>query len=135
MTCKASNSEIFFATLSAERKRTDGKETFSGDDESDENEELAEEYASLTDEQMLEKASVAIESEISVKHPLMYDVYNLCEMAFENRLSFFKVKMLREICKRSEIPSNLRDNKSSLVKKLSWMVEDCLYMNESNYAM
>ena len=135
MTCKASNSEIFFATLSAERKRTDGKETFSGDDEPDENEELAEEYASLTDEQMLEKASVAIESEISVKHPLMYDVYNLCEMAFENRLSFFKVKILREICKRSEIPSNLRDTKSSLVKKLSWMVEDCLYMNESNYAM
>ena len=119
MTCKASNSEIFFATLSAERKRTDGKETFSGDDEPDENEELAEEYASLTDEQMLEKASVAIESEISVKHPLMYDVYNLCEMAFENRLSFFKVKILREICKRSEIPSNLRDTKSSLVKKLS----------------
>lgn len=36
-------------------------------------------------------------------------------MAFENRLSFFKVKMLGEICKRSEIPSNLRDTKSSLV--------------------
>ena len=119
MTFKASNSEIFFATLSAERKQTDGKETSSGDDEPDENEELAEEYASLTDEQMLEKASVAIESEISVKHPLMYDVYNLCEMAFENRLSFFKFKMLREICKRSEIPSNLRDTKSSLVNKLS----------------
>ena len=48
MTFKASNSEIFFATLSAERKQTDGKETSSGDDEPDENEELAEEYASLT---------------------------------------------------------------------------------------
>ena len=119
MTFKASNSEIFFATLSAERKQTDGKETSSGDDEPDENEELAEEYASLTDEQMLEKASVAVQSEIGVKHPVMYNVYNLCEMAFENRLSFFKVKMLGEICKRSEIPSNLRDTKSSLVKKLS----------------
>ena len=119
MTFKASNSEIFFATLSAERKQTDGKETSSGDDEPDENEELAEEYASLTDEQMLEKASVAVQSEIGVKHLVMYDVYNLCEMAFENRLSFFKVKMLREMCKHFEIPSNLRDTKSSLVKKLS----------------
>ena len=81
----------------------------------------AEEYASLTDEQMLEKASVAVQSEIGVKHPVMYNVYNLCEMAFENRLSFFKVKMLREMCKHFEIPSNL--------------VEDCSCMKESNYAM
>ena len=90
MTFKASNSEIFFATLSAEIKQTDGKETSSGDDEPDENEELAEEYASLTDEQMLEKASVAVQSEIGVKHPVIYDVYNLCEMAFENRLLFLR---------------------------------------------
>ncbi|RMX51156.1 hypothetical protein pdam_00015788 [Pocillopora damicornis] len=67
-------------------KQSDGKETSSDDDEPDDNEELAEEYASLTDEQMLEKANVALESEIGVKHPVMYDVYNLCEMAFENRL-------------------------------------------------
>ena len=94
----------------------------------------AEEYASLTDEQMLEKASVAVQSEIGVKHPVMYNVYNLYEMAFENRLSFFKVKMLREMCRHFEIPSNLRDTKSSLVKKLSQMVEDCSCMKESNYA-
>ena len=83
---------------------------------------------------MLEKASVAVQSEIGVKHPVMYNVYNFCEMAFENRLSFFKVKMLREMCKHFEIPSNLRDTKSSLVKKLSQMVEDCSCMKESNYA-
>ena len=55
---------------------------FSDDDEPDDDEELAEEYASLTDEQMLEKTSVAVQSEIGVKHPVMYDFYNLCEMAF-----------------------------------------------------
>ena len=68
------------------------------------------------------------------KHPVMYDFYNLCEMAFVNRLSFFKVKTIREMCKQFEIPSNLRDTKSSLVKKLSQMVE-CSCMKESNYAM
>ena len=76
----------FFSRLSTKRKQSDGKETSSDDDEPGDNEELAEEYASLTDEQMLEKANVALESEIGVKHPVMYDVYNLCEMAFENRL-------------------------------------------------
>ena len=100
-----------------------GSKTFSDDDEPDDDEELAEEYASLTDEQMLEKTSVAVQSEIGVKHPVMYDFYNLCEMAFLNRLSFFKVKTIREMCKQFEIPSNLRDTKSSLVKKLSQMVE------------
>ena len=69
------------------------------------------------------------------KNPVTYDVYNLCKMAFENRLSFFKVKMLREMCKHFEIPSNLRDTKSSLVNsmKLSQKVEDCSCMKEPNY--
>ena len=97
----------FFLRLS-QRKQSDGKETSSDDAEP---EELAEEYSSLTyltDEQMLEKASVAVQFEIGVKHTVMYDVYNLCEMAFENKLSFLKVKMLKEMCKHFEIPSNIK---------------------------
>ena len=89
MAFKASNPGIF-SRLSAKRKQSDGKQTFSDDDEPDDDEELAEEYASLTDEQMLEKASVAVQSEIGVKHPVIYDVYNLCKMAFENRLLFLR---------------------------------------------
>ena len=97
----------FFLRLS-QRKQSDGKETSSDDAEP---EELAEDYSSLTDltdEQMLEKASVAVQFEIGVKHTAMYDVYNLCEMAFENKLSFLKVKMLKEMCKHFEIPSNIK---------------------------
>lgn len=97
----------FFLRLS-QRKQSDGKETSSDDAEP---EELAEEYSSLTDltdEQMLEKASVAVQFEIGVKHTVMYDVYNLCEMAYENKLSFLKVKMLKEMCKHFEIPSNIK---------------------------
>ena len=79
---------------------------------------------------MLEKASAAIQSEIGVKQWVMYDVYNLCKLAFENKLSFFKVTMLKEMCEHFEIPSNSRDTKSNLVKKLSQMVEDCSFMKE-----
>ena len=100
----------FFLRLS-QRKQSDGKETSSDDAEP---EELAEEYSSLTDEQMLEKASVAVEFEIGVKHTVMYDVYNLCEMAFENKLSFLKVKMLKEMCKHFEIPSNIKRHQIKL---------------------
>ena len=37
----------------------------------------------------------AVVSEIGAIHPVMYDVCNLCEMVAENKLSSFKVKMLR----------------------------------------
>ena len=39
-------------------------------------------------------------------------------MAFKNKLSFLKVKMLKEMCKHFEILSKSRNAKSSLVKKL-----------------
>ena len=57
----------FFSRVSAKRKQSDGKETSSHDDEPDDSEELAQEYASLTDEEMLEKASV------------VYTVWNWCQ--------------------------------------------------------
>ena len=61
----------FFSRVSAKRKQSGGKETSSDGDEPDDSEELAEEYASLTDEKMLEKASEAVQSEIGVKHLVM----------------------------------------------------------------
>ena len=91
MALKTSNPGIF-SRLSAKRKQSGGKETFSDDDESDDNEELAEEYASLTDEQMFEKASVAVQSEIGVKHPVMYDVYNLCELHLKTNFYFSRLR-------------------------------------------
>ena len=33
------------------------------------------------------------------------------EMAFENKLSYFEVKMLKAMCKYFEIPSKSRDTK------------------------
>ena len=60
MAFKASNPGIF-SRLSAKRKRLDGKQTSSDDAEPDNNEEIAEEFASLTDEQMLEKANVDVQ--------------------------------------------------------------------------
>ena len=51
---------FFFSPLAAKRKQTDGKKPSSDDAEPDDSEELAVEYASLTDEQLLKKASVTV---------------------------------------------------------------------------
>ena len=115
----------FFSRLSAKRKQSTLKE-FSIDEEDDEIDDgAAEEYACQDDEQLEKETSEAVVEAIGVKHPVMYDVFNLCEMANENRLSSFKCKMLKEICKHFEIPFNTRNSKSELLQKISEMVAEC----------
>ena len=72
MAFKASNPGTFLPTLCEEKAmRWQGNLQRA---EPDDDEELAEQYALLTDEQMLEKVSVAVQSEIGVKHTMVYDV-------------------------------------------------------------
>ena len=119
--------QAFFSWISAKRKQSSSKESSRYDDEVDNSD--AEEYASEIDDRLFEANSEAVVAAIAVKHPLMYDVHNLCEMAYEKKISSFKVKMLREICKHFEISFNTRDTKSALVQKLSELVRDCSCMS------
>ena len=115
----------FFSRMSAKRKQSTLKE-FSTDEEDDEIDDgAAEEYACQNDEQLEKETSEAVVEAIGVRHPLMYDVFNLCEMANENKLSSFKCKMLKEICKHFEIPFNTRNSKSELLQKITEMVAEC----------
>lgn len=95
------------------------------DDDDDADDDAVEEYACQIDEQLLEETSEAVVAEIGVQHPVMYDVYNLCEMVSEKKVHSFKVKMLREICNHFDISTKARDTKSDLVQKLSGMVAEC----------
>ena len=115
----------FFSRMSAKRKQSTLKE-FSTDEEDDEiDDAAAEEYACQNDEQLEKETSEAVVEAIGVRHPLMYDVFNLCEMANENKLSSFKCKMFKEICKHFEIPFNTRNSKSELIQKITEMVAEC----------
>ena len=115
----------FFSRMSAKRKQSTLKE-FSTDEEDDEiDDAAAEEYACQNDEQLEKETSEAVVEAIGVRHPLMYDVFNLCEMANENKLSSFKCKMLKQICKHFEIPFNTRNSKSELLQKITEMVAEC----------
>ena len=129
MAFQATNSGFFFSRLSA-RQRQSGSNEFTRDEDSDElDDETAEEYACREDEKLLDEINDAVMSSIGVIHPVVYDVYNLCEMAKEKKLSSFKVKMLREICDYFEIRFRVRDTKAELVKKLNEMVLNCTCMS------
>ena len=48
---------------------------------------------------------------INVRHPLVYDIYNLCELCDKKQLTKFNVTMLKEICNYLEIQVKYRDTK------------------------
>ena len=66
-----------------------------------------------------------IQAAINVVHPIVYDVYNLCDLYKEDKLKNFKVIMLKELCDHFDIQFKSRDKKNDLILKVSNMIEQC----------
>ena len=62
---------------------------------------------------------------LGLKHPIIFDVYNLCEYYQGNKLSSFNVSMLKDMCGYFEIPHRSRDLKRDLLAKVSELVKEC----------
>lgn len=61
--------------------------------------------------------------EINVVHPIHSDVYDLCDMYEQKKLSVFKVAMLKEICAHFKLPLKSKDKKKVLIDIISSMVK------------
>lgn len=64
-------------------------------------------------------------STISTTHPVVYENYDLCDIAKNEKLYTFKVTKLKEMCAHFEIPFKSKDKKSDLIIKLSDMISKC----------
>ena len=73
-----------------------------------------EKVESLEEEQGRCSLPEAVESQIGVTHPIIYDTYDLCEFNEQNRLNVFKIVMLKEICVTFDIAFKSRDTKGML---------------------
>ena len=60
-----------------------------------------------------------------LKHPIIFDVYNLCQYYHDNKLSSFNVSMLKDMCGYFEIPYKSRDLKRDLLAKVSELENEC----------
>ena len=67
----------------------------------------------------------AIHEELALRHPITYDVYDLCEYYKENKLGTFNVTMLKNICRHLEIYFKSKDKKSAIIEKLKSTVSHC----------
>ena len=41
-------------------------------------------------------------NEIAIQHPILYESYNICQMALTSKLSNFSIAMLQDICKQGK---------------------------------
>ena len=62
--------------------------------------------------------------EIGLKHPIMFDIYDVCSLAREARLPSLKVKMLRDTCKYFELAFKMQDKNAAPLVKMEEMISE-----------
>ena len=72
----------------------------------------------------MREARNTVMDEIGLKHPIMFDVYDVCSLARERRLPSLKVKVLRDMCKHFELAFKMRDTKTTLLAKMKEMISE-----------
>ena len=47
---------------------------------------------------MMQKLTTEVVQEMAVQHPITYDIYNICELSANMKLSKFAISVLKDIC-------------------------------------
>ena len=103
----------FFSRLAATRRKAATLQT------------PLEDLEAESEEHSRREALREIARDLQVQHPIIYDIYDLCDMDKQNRLNVFNVSMLKNICEQFEIPFKSRERKADLISKVHQMVADC----------
>jgi len=67
----------------------------------------------------------SVVTETGLTHPTVYDIYDLCDYVKEQKLNYFIVSMLKEICTFFELSFKSRDSKAVLMSKIKEMTHEC----------
>ena len=106
----------FFSRLASTRRKQGWHEADTSE-EDDEGDEVGEQRHAV--EEVIEN--------LGLKHPIIFDVYNVCDYYHSNKLPSFNVSMLKDMCEYFEIPYKSRDLKRDLLPKVSELVKECEY--------
>ena len=99
MANQSPNTRIFlpFVLASSRWRRAGSSPSTAVDDKSDE--EL------IGEEEVNHMTTVeSVVTEIGLTHPIVHDIYDLCDYVGEEKLNYFTVSMLKEICTFFELP-------------------------------
>ena len=107
----------FFSRLAASRRKEQGLLGMSVETEED--------VECLVKDTERQQLLDEIADEVGLKHPITFDVYDLCEYYHQNKLSAFNVQMLKNILSHLEVPFKSKDKKSILISKLREVIGAC----------
>ena len=116
----------FFSRFCLKQRPKIQQESDDATDADDEDDHLMEaNLASDVDEGCLREARDTVMDEIGLKHPIMFDIYDVCSLAREARLPSLKVKMLRDMYKRFELAFKMQDKNAAPLVKMEEMISEC----------
>ena len=115
----------FFSRLCLKQRSKIQQELDDAIDADDEDDHLIEASASDVDEECLREARNTIMDEIGLKHPIMFDIYDVCSLAREERLPSLKVKMLRDMYKHFELAFKVQDTNAAPLAKMEEVISGC----------
>ena len=95
------------------------------DDATDAEDHLIEASPFDVDEGCLRGARNTVMHGIGLRHPIMFDIYDVCSLAREARLPSLKVKMLRDMCKHFELAFKMQDTNAAPLAKMEEMISEC----------
>ena len=112
----------FFSRLASARRKRGSNESSRGEEEEDDDEEEDEGDDQEQQRQVVEE----VMDNLGLKHPIVFDVYNVCQHYHNNELSSFNVNTLRDMCRHFEIPFKYRNPKKELIAKVANLVKECV---------
>ncbi|KAL9958399.1 hypothetical protein ACROYT_G035406 [Oculina patagonica] len=114
----------FFSRL-ASRKRTRGQDAPLMDENLQEDKEENEDLEALIRESDRCSLISEIDDKLGLKHPVCFDVYDLCDYYKRGKIESFNIAMLKKMLSHFEVSFRAKHRKAELVRLLKEVIQDC----------
>lgn len=90
-----------------------------GELDTQEDAKIEQDTAEALKERTLEEACSDVHATLSIKHPILYGVFNLCELTAQNKMGLFSKQMLKEMCSAFDLDPSQQQKKEAAIHRLT----------------
>ncbi|KAK3735185.1 hypothetical protein QZH41_000471 [Actinostola sp. cb2023] len=113
----------FFSRLAARGQKSSGQEAAIEPETDDDRADIEAEIRESDRCDLIHE----INEQIGLKHPIIYDTYDLCDYYRKEKINAFNVAMLKTILSNFEVPYRAKDRKAELVRLLCGVIMECQF--------
>ena len=111
----------FFSRLAARGQKSSGQEAAIEPETDDDRADIEAEIRESDRCDLIHE----INEQFGLKHPIIYDTYDLCDYYRKEKINAFNVAMLKTILSNFEVPYRAKDRKAELVRLLCGVIMEC----------